>query len=126
MKDNVTLNYFFNKLSCFKSFNSFLDEIFFTSSSNNELNNEKKTSKFIVFYKKWFFLNDVYFYIVDTLYVYVYYYVYNKFTLLSFYKNNKVNLKLTQTKSNFIYNLSKNDYNQNLLLFTYSIIIRCW
>jgi hypothetical protein len=52
MKDNVTLNYFFNKLSCFKSFNSFLDEIFFLNSSVGNLNNDKKSSKFIIFYKK--------------------------------------------------------------------------
>lgn len=121
MKDNVTLNYFFNKLSCFKSFNSFLDEIFFLNSSVDNLNNDKKSSKFIIFYKKWFFLNDFYFYVVDTLYIYMYYYIYSKFTLLSFYKNNKINLKLTQTKSNFIYNLNNGDYNQTLLLFSYGL-----
>jgi hypothetical protein len=131
MKDNVTLNYFFNKLSCFKSFNSFLDEIFFLNSSVDNLNNDKKSSKFIIFYKKWFFLNDFYFYVVDTLYIYMYYYIYSKFTLLSFYKNNKINLKLTQTKSNFIYNLNNGDYNQTLLLFSYGLksiwkAIRLW
>ena len=59
MKDNVVLNYLFNKLNCFKSFNNFLDEFFFSNS--NFLNNEKKKLKFVIFYKKWFFLNDFYF-----------------------------------------------------------------
>lgn len=131
MKDNVTLNYFFNKLSCFKSFNGFLDEIFFSNNFTRNLNGDKQTSKFVFFYKKWFFLNDFYFYIIDTFYVYIYYYVYSNFTLLSFYKNNKINLKLTQTKNNFMYNLNSGDYNQNLLLFSYGLksvwkAIRLW
>ena len=114
MKDNVVLNYLFNKLNCFKSFNNFLDEFFFSNS--NFLNNEKKKLKFVIFYKKWFFLNDFYFYILDTLYIYVYYFIYNKYLLFSFYKNNKINLKLTQTKSNFIYQLNNKNYNESLVL----------
>jgi hypothetical protein len=52
MKDNVVLNYFFNKLSCFKSLDSFLDEIFFLKDSNSFVLDGKKKSKFIIFYKK--------------------------------------------------------------------------
>ena len=121
MKDNVVLNYFFNKLSCFKSLDSFLDEIFFLKDSNSFVLDGKKKSKFIIFYKKWFFINDAYFYLLDSLYIYFYYYIYNKYMLLSMYKNNKINLKLTQTKNNYIYNLNKGSYNNNLLLFFYGI-----
>ena len=117
MSGGVVLNYLFNKLNCFKSFNNFLDEFFFTNS--NFLNNEKKKLKFVVFYKKWFFLNDYYFYIIDTIYLYLFYFVYNKYLLFSFYKNNKINLKLVQTKSNFIYQLNNKNYNESLgLIFS--------
>jgi len=105
MCGNVVLNYFLNKLNCFKSLNNFLDEFFFTNGANHT-NNEKKKLKFVIFYKKWFFINDFYFYILDTIYFYVYYYIYNKYILFAFYKNNKINLKLVQTKNNFIYQLN--------------------
>lgn len=58
---------------------------------------------------------------LDSLYIYFYYYIYSKYILFSMYKNNKINLKLTQTKNNYIYNLNKGGYNDNLLLFFYGI-----
>lgn len=117
-----TLDYFYQKSSCFSSLDSFLDEIFFVHPSADKLKKGvKKRLKFVIFYKKWFFMGDFYFYVVDTLYVYLYYYVYGKYTLLSLYKNNKINLKLIQTKSNFIYGFGANNYNQNLLLFSYGL-----
>ena len=51
MCGNVVLNYFLNKLNCFKSLNNFLDEFFFNNGANHT-NNEKKKLKFVIFYKK--------------------------------------------------------------------------
>ena len=62
MKYCVTLNYFFQKLSCFGSLNSFLDEILFVRPIDGKPSNDnpfddknkdkKKRYKFLMFYKK--------------------------------------------------------------------------
>jgi len=127
----VSSRYFFYTLRCLDTIDIFLDEIFFVNFYADLTNDEKKTPQFVVFYKKWFFINDFYLHTVDTLYLYTYYFVYNKFVYIVFYRNSKINLKLTQTKSNFMYNTQPKSYGKNLFLFSYGLksvwrFIRLW
>ncbi len=120
--NSITINYLYNKLSSIKSLNSFLDEIFFVKNLNLIENSNLDISKFkfIFFYKKWFLLNDFYFYILDVLFIKIYYFIFKKNSLV-FFKNNAINLKLQQTNNNFIYNFSNKTYSNNLNLFSFGL-----
>lgn len=120
--NSIALNYTYNKLISIKTLNDFLNEIFFIkkSKNNSDLNSQASKFKFIFFYKKWFVLNDFYFYIIDTIFIKLYYSVFKQSALV-FFKNNPINLKLNQTKNNFIYNFSNKNYNDNLSLFSFGL-----
>jgi hypothetical protein len=122
----VTVRFFYRKLSSIKSFDMFLDQIMFEQDYIQRRKDSKKRIKrvkfsFIMFYKKWFILSDLCLRMTDTVFVYISYYTYNKQNPKSHYKNNKINLKLTQTERGFIYNLNAERYGRNYALFMYGL-----
>ena len=71
------------------------------------------------------------FYTFDNFFVYIFSFIFRKTLLTYFYKNNKINLKLSQTKNNFIYQLNNKDYKETLNLFGYGLTflwkgVRLW
>jgi len=131
LKVNILSRYIVDKLSSFKSFDLFLNDLLVgykrkvrpqrEGESNSEYLINTYYVLFVMYYKKFYIINDLFYFIIDFFYFYFNYYIFNRFFSISFYKNNVVNLKLLQTKNNFIYKFYNKDYNEFLLLSNYGL-----
>ena len=128
LKKNKNLNLFSNEvLYSTDKFYSRSDKKNYRLKTEDERDNYTKEEQFylhrrsMLFFVRTNFLGDYFFQISDIIFLQLNYYIFQKSLLLSFFKNNKLNLKLIQTKNNFIYNFSNTTYKNNLLLFGYGL-----
>lgn len=131
LRVNILSRYIFDKLGSFKSFDLFLNDLLVGNKKKIRPQKEGESNAdylmntyyiyFIMYYKKFYIINDFFYFIFDLFYFYFNYYIFNRFFSISLYKNNVINLKLLQTKNNFIYKFYNKDYNQFLLLSNYGL-----
>ena len=140
------LKFFYLKLFCMKNTDEFLEQFFpilvkhlyirtvvnksviYTIKKQKDVQSFKKEYKKVRYEeirnlskKTKVLISTDLFHIFDNFFVYIFSFIFKKALLTYSYKNNKIDLKLSQTKNNFIYQLNNKDYKQTLNLFGYGL-----